>query len=281
VAEDFFVTLSEAFHTYSENEASRKGVAKEVQVCIDFSTLADNLRQQARDQSTFNAFKQRVEGTVEQLERELDSIAPNLKASTRFGNTETKLGTTSALLDETREAARKALGEFMRVKEQRVQRFMTTFEKIAEHVDRVYRELTLGTRAHDVHGSAYLTVEDAEEPYNGGVKYHATPPMKRFMTMELLSGGERTMAALALLFAINAVSPTPFFVLDEVDAALDIGNVVKLGNYLKAHSTHCQFIVVSLKEQLYHLADGLVGIYKDHEHQSSGTLTLDIRSYAN
>ncbi|CUE66261.1 structural maintenance of chromosome family protein, putative [Bodo saltans] len=280
-AEEFFVTLSEAFHTFSESEATRKGVAKEVHVCIDFSSLADALRQQARDQSTFNAYKHRSEATIEQLERELESIAPNLKASTRFGNTETKLGTTSAALDEKREAARKALMEFMRVKEQRVQRFMTTFEKIAQHVDQVYRELTLGTRAHDVHGSAYLTVEDAEEPYNGGVKYHATPPMKRFMTMELLSGGERTMAALALLFAMNAVSPTPFFVLDEVDAALDIGNVVKLGNYLKSHSTQCQFIVVSLKEQLYHLADCLIGVYKDHEHESSGVLTHDLRSYPN
>jgi structural maintenance of chromosome 1 len=280
-AEEFFVTLSEAFHTFSESEATRKGVAKEVHVCIDFSSLAEALRQQARDQSTFNAYKHRSEATIEQLERELESIAPNLKASTRFGNTETKLGTTSAALDEKREAARKALMEFMRVKEQRVQRFMTTFEKIAQHVDQVYRELTLGTRAHDVHGSAYLTVEDAEEPYNGGVKYHATPPMKRFMTMELLSGGERTMAALALLFAINAVSPTPFFVLDEVDAALDIGNVVKLGNYLKSHSSQCQFIVVSLKEQLYHLADCLIGVYKDHDHESSGVLTHDLRSYPN
>jgi structural maintenance of chromosome 1 len=119
-------------------------------------------------------------------------------------------------------------------------------------------------------------VELAEEPYLGGTRYHATPPMKRFMAMEQLSGGERTMAAMALLFAINAYSPTPFFVLDEVDAALDIGNVQKLAHYLRKHAGEkCQYIVVSLKEQLYHLADGLIGVYKDTARESSGTLTFD------
>lgn len=280
-SEEFFMNISEAFTTYSDTEATRAKGAKEVQVCIDFSSLPSGMRQHAKDTAAFSSFKHKSEVALEQLERELESIAPNLKATTRFGNTESKLGTTSAQLDEVREKARKALTAFLRIKEQRVQRFMETFDKIAENVDRVYRELTLGTRAHDVHGSAYLTIDDAEEPYNGGIKYHATPPMKRFMTMELLSGGERTMAALALLFAINAVSPTPFFVLDEVDAALDIGNVIKLGNYLRSHCHSCQFIVVSLKEQLYHLADGLVGIYKDRSNESSGTLTLDLRSTPN
>lgn len=59
-----------------------------------------------------------------------------------------------------------------------------------------------------------------QEPYNTGISYHAMPPMKRFRDMEQLSGGEKTMAALALLFAIHTFHPAPFFVLDEVDAAL-------------------------------------------------------------
>src|ERR1700761_4973348 len=93
-----------------------------------------------------------------------------------------------------------------------------------------------------------------QEPYQGGVKYHAMPPMKRFRDMDQLSGGEKTVAALALLFAIHryaslhtfkvlsltdftlhSFQPSPFFVLDEVDAALDNTNVAKVAHYIREH----------------------------------------------
>jgi structural maintenance of chromosome 1 len=64
-------------------------------------------------------------------------------------------------------------------------------------------------------------LDDSEEPFKGGMKFNAMPPMKRFRDMEQLSGGEKTVAALALLFAIHSFHPAPFFVMDEVDAALD------------------------------------------------------------
>ncbi len=79
-----------------------------------------------------------------------------------------------------------------------------------------------------VGGSAYLTLNNQEEPYLDGIKYDTIPPGKRFMDMTHLSGGEKTVAALALLFAINSFSPAPFIVLDEVDAALDARNVAKV-----------------------------------------------------
>jgi hypothetical protein len=70
-------------------------------------------------------------------------------------------------------------------------------------------------------GNAYLTLDDTEEPFKGGMKFNAMPPMKRFRDMYQLSGGEKTVASLALLFAIHSYHPAPFFVMDEVDAALD------------------------------------------------------------
>ena len=258
----------------------KKTKGKAVNVCIDFSYLPDSVRQVAAEKVNYVTHKQRTEALIEQLEREQESIAPNLKASVRFSSSEQKLDVSASLLDQARDTAKKALLEFTRVKEMRVQRFMKVFENVAVVVGTVYKELTLGTRAHDVEGNAYLTLEDGEEPYNGGTRYHATPPMKRFMTIELLSGGERTMAALALLFAIHQVSPTPFLVLDEVDAALDAGNVMQLSHYIRRHAAECQFVVVSLKEQLYHVADSLIGIFKDHNRESSGTLTLDLRPIA-
>jgi structural maintenance of chromosome 1 len=80
-------------------------------------------------------------------------------------------------------------------------------------------------------GTAYLSLEDPTEPYLHGIKYNAMPPAKRFRDMDQLSGGERTVAALALIFAIHKHRPTPFFVMDEIDAALDNVNVTRVAEY--------------------------------------------------
>ena len=120
-------------------------------------------------------------------------------------------------------------------------------------------------------------MEDGDEPYLDGIKYHAMPPLKRFRDMEHLSGGEKTMAALALLFAVHSYQPSPFFVLDEVDAALDNANVAKIANYIKEHARPgMQFIVISLKTGLFQNSEGLIGIYRDQGANSSKSLTLDV-----
>ncbi len=91
-----------------------------------------------------------------------------------------------------------------------------------------------------------------------GIKYHAMPPLKRFRDMEHLSGGEKTMAAMALLFAIHSYQPSPFFVLDEIDAALDNANVDKIKKYIREHAgPGMQFIVISLKAGLFRIARAL------------------------
>lgn len=95
--------------------------------------------------------------------------------------------------------------------------------------------------------------------------------------MEHLSGGEKTMAALALLFAIHSYQPSPFFVLDEVDAALDNTNVARIANYIHDHAAPgMQFIVISLKTGLFQNSEALVGIYRDQVENSSKSLTLDV-----
>lgn len=122
-----------------------------------------------------------------------------------------------------------------------------------------------------------MDIEDSDEPYLDGIKYHAMPPLKRFRDMEHLSGGEKTMAALALLFAVHSYQPSPFFVLDEVDAALDNTNVARIANYIRDHAAPgMQFIVISLKTGLFQLSEALVGIYRDQSENSSKPLTLDV-----
>lgn len=150
---------------------------------------------------------------------------------------------------------------------------MECFDAVAASVDGVYKELTGGG------GSAYLTLEQREEPYLHGVVYTPMPPAKPFGTLDQLSGGEKAVAALALLFALAAYRPAPFFVLDEVDAALDSANLARVAAYLRKRSRETQFILISLKDRLYDKADGLVGVYVEPAQDSSATLTLDLTPY--
>jgi energy-coupling factor transporter ATP-binding protein EcfA2 len=120
-------------------------------------------------------------------------------------------------------------------------------------------------------------MEDSTEPYLAGLKYHAMPPLKRFRDMEHLSGGEKTIAALALLFAIHSYQPSPFFVLDEVDAALDHVNVGRVASYVREHaSPGMQFIVISLKSTFFQESETLVGVMRDQSKMTSKYLSLDV-----
>jgi structural maintenance of chromosome 1 len=97
---------------------------------------------------------------------------------------------------------------------------MDAFNHIDEALKTIYTDMTKSSK-HPLGGNAYLSLDREDEPYLGGMKFNAMPPMKRFRDMYQLSGGEKTVASLSLLFAIHSFRPAPFFVMDEVDAALD------------------------------------------------------------
>jgi structural maintenance of chromosome 1 len=155
---------------------------------------------------------------------------------------------------------------------------MDAFNHISTNINAIYKQLTQSS-THPLGGTAYLSLESEDEPFLNGIKYTAMPPTKRFRDMEQLSGGEKTVAALALLFAVHSFRPSPFFVLDEVDAALDNLNVAKVAAYIRSKSrddakgpdsggqgTGFQSVVISLKDTFYDKADALVGVYRDQRY---------------
>ncbi|KAG0331981.1 Structural maintenance of chromosomes protein 1 [Podila humilis] len=222
-----------------------------------------------------NEFLDQLRHLSDQIER----LAPNMKAIDRLDGVEARLRQTDREFNAARKSARTIKEAFANVKQERYDRFNRAFQHISEKIDQVYKSLTR-SMAFPMGGTAYLSLEDTEEPYLDGIRYHAMPPLKRFRDMDQLSGGEKTMAALALLFAIHSYRPSPFFVLDEVDAALDNMNVSRIGQYLQQHaSPDVQFIVISLKNSLYERGQGLVGIYRDQGVNSSKTLTLGLEQY--
>lgn len=132
-------------------------------------------------------------------------------------------------------------------------RFDETFHAIRKQFQRVFKELFGG-------GSADLVLTDPQDLLMTGVEIIAQPPGKKLQNLTLLSGGERALTAIALLFAILNVRPVPFCVLDEVEAALDESNVVRYSQYLKKFSEDTQFIVITHRKGTMEGADVLYGI---------------------
>ncbi|WP_042348955.1 chromosome segregation protein SMC [Bacillus massiliigorillae] len=132
-------------------------------------------------------------------------------------------------------------------------RFEETFNGIRDQFERVFQQLFGGGRAE-------LRLTNPDDLLNTGVEIIAQPPGKKLQNLNLLSGGERALTAIALLFSILIVRPVPFCVLDEVEAALDEANVVRFSEYLKKFSSETQFIVITHRKGTMESADVLYGI---------------------
>lgn len=257
---------------------------------FDFSQLDRSLQKDMRPSEREKQeadFKHKMDALISDIER----TSPNLKALDQYEALKQKEELVSKEFDAARKEEKEIADRFNAVRELRYKKFMDAFDHISKNIDKIYKQLTK-SHTHPLGGTAYLNLENEDEPFLYGIKYTAMPPTKRFRDMEQLSGGEKTVAALALLFAIHSFKPSPFFILDEVDAALDNLNVSKVAGFIRSKSCGdarhnqdaeggCGFqsIVISLKDTFYDKAEALVGVYRDHERSCSGTLTFNLTKY--
>ena len=131
--------------------------------------------------------------------------------------------------------------------------FRQNLEIISENFNEVFREMFGG-------GKAYLKLSDEDDVLGSGIDIIAQPPGKNLQNMMLLSGGERALTAIAILFSILKMKPSPFCILDEIEAALDDANVQRFGDYLKRFSKDTQFIVITHRKGTMEAADVLYGV---------------------
>ncbi len=150
--------------------------------------------------------------------------------------------------------------------------FKDKFKVINENFNLVFNELFGGGRAN-------LTLTHPENVLESGIEIEVQPPGKKLQNLTLLSGGERAFTAIALLFAILKVRPTPFCILDEIEAALDDANVYRFAQYLKNYSDQTQFIIVTHRRGTMELADILYGVTMQ-EKGVSKLLALDLDEVA-
>ena len=131
--------------------------------------------------------------------------------------------------------------------------FKETFEKIKDNFQKVFQELFEG-------GEADLALAEEEDPLESPVRISARPYGKRLLNISQLSGGEKALTATALLFAIYLVKPSPFCILDEVDAPLDDANIVRFLKLIKHFSSNTQFIIITHNKMTMESANVLYGV---------------------
>lgn len=151
--------------------------------------------------------------------------------------------------------------------------FSESFDKINENFGKTFSELFGG-------GSAQLLLTDPDNVLESGIEIKAAPPGKIIKSLMQLSGGEQAFVAIALFFAILRVNPTPFCILDEIEAALDEVNVERLAEYIKRYSAETQFIMITHRRGTMNAADRIYGITMP-EHGISNVFELDVREITN
>lgn len=253
--------------------------ARDAATEFDYSALPRGLRSATLSEADRAAKEAAYESSEKALAAKLENLAPNMRAGAHLASLQARLETLDADAAAAVKDARSATAAFEAVREARISAFRSCYDIVEAAIHPTYADLTRSARFPSG-GTAYLSLEAPDEPYAGGIVFSAQPPGKRVYDMGALSGGERSVAALALLFAVHAVKPCPFFVLDEVDAALDKLNVAKVAAYFARRAPAVQTIVISLKDAFYERADALVGIYRDRDVGSSRLATLDLTQFA-
>jgi chromosome segregation protein len=207
---------------------------------------------------------------VSALQTRLDEIGPvNLVAIDEYEETEQRHQFLTKQNDDLVQAKVQLVEVINRINTQTRQMFLETFEKIRDNFRQVFVEIFGG-------GKADLLLIEQEDVLECGIDIVARPPGKQLQSISLLSGGEQTMTAVALLFAIYQVKPSPFCVLDELDAPLDESNINRFIHVLQRFMVYSQFVIITHNKRTIGMADVLYGVTMQ-EHGVSKIVSVKFR----
>lgn len=189
-----------------------------------------------------------LEEEIKEMKPDMSSIEAYKAKMGEYDERNGELKSVTEQRDETR-------ASFDELRKKRLDEFMAGFNVISLRLKEMYQMITLG-------GDAELELVDSMDPFAEGIVFSVRPPKKSWKNIANLSGGEKTLSSLALVFALHHYKPTPLYVMDEIDAALDFKNVSIVGHYIKERTKDAQFVIISLRNNMFELADRLVGVYK-------------------
>ena len=195
-----------------------------------------------------------VEKLIGDLRTQLDNMGPvNLDAVHEYDELEERYRFLEAQNNDLTNSRRELLDVIAQINSTTRKLFSETFAQVRINFREMFEELFDGGRAD-------LSLLDENDPLNCGIEISAKPPGKQLQSVSLLSGGERSMVAVALLFAIYMVRPSPFCILDEVDAAMDEGNINRFVRVLDRFIEQSQFIIITHNKRTIAKADVLYGV---------------------
>ncbi|MGQ9641357.1 MAG: chromosome segregation protein SMC [Candidatus Bathycorpusculaceae bacterium] len=199
-----------------------------------------------------------AETSIKMMQFELERIgAVNQLALSHYAEQISRYKELSLRLNEL-EKEKQAIVQFMEeIERKKRQVFTEAFEKINQDLGKYFSKLTGG-------GDTTLKLENPDEPFQGGIEMIVQFPNKPSIVVSGASGGERSVAAVAFIFAIKDLNPTSFYILDEIDAHLDAFHVSKLADLLLEESEKNQFIVITLKPEIVNKAQKVYGVYEQN-----------------
>ena len=215
----------------------------------DYQMSFEEASSQARPLESLPA----AESQVKDLEKAIRALGPvNLEAVEQYEEVSNRLNFLNEQRDDVLSAKNLLLETIEEMNDEVKERFKSTFEAIRESFKVTFRQMFGG-------GSADLILTEGDL-LTAGVEISVQPPGKKIQSLNLMSGGEKALSALALLFSIIRVKTIPFVILDEVEAALDEANVKRFGDYLNRFDKDSQFIVVTHRKGTMSAADSIYGV---------------------
>ena len=206
---------------------------------------------------------------IAELKRKITNLGtPNLGAIEEYARVDERYTYLTGQRDDVLHSKKELERIIKEITSQMTEIFVTEFQKIDHYFGKVFEEMFGG-------GKGSLVLEDPNEPLTCGIEIRVQPPGKQLKTITLLSGGEKAFVATALYFAILKVRPTPFCILDEIDAALDDRNVDRFASYLRNLSHKTQFVVITHRRGTMEASDVLYGVTMQ-EQGISKLLRLDL-----
>lgn len=215
------------------------------------STNIEKLDEKDLDNIDFDDINEQI-STIEEY---MKNVKVDIEILKEYGNKLQEFSVRQTELNESISSRDEIKNHCEELKRKRLDEFMEGFNTISLSLKEMYQMITMG-------GNAELELVDSLDPFSEGILFSVMPPKKSWKNISNLSGGEKTLSSLALVFALHKFKPTPLYVMDEIDAALDFRNVSIVANYIKERTKNGQFIVISLRNNMFELAKQLVGIYK-------------------
>ena len=195
-----------------------------------------------------------AEDAIARLRAKIDRLGPvNMMAIEQFDELESRHAFLTTQRKDLIDAIAQTSEAIKRIDETTRQRFAEAFAAINHYFQEIFSTLFGG-------GRAGLTLLDENDVLESGIEIIAQPPGKRLQSVQLLSGGEKALTAISLMFALFKYKPSPFCLLDEIDAPLDDANIGRFVEMLRGMQTHTQFILITHNRKTMEIADRLYGV---------------------